>query len=133
MPNSVNKYLEEKITKTGEFFRNSPSLLLSEADMQCHLFRLIYEEIDQIGNYNVYSELHWYSDNNKLQIRADISIISSKNLKKISHDGSFKILDEPYNYIIELKLNSSNRILYKNINQGITNDIKKVNNLISNN
>ena len=131
MLKNVNEYIKEKIKKTACFFRKNPNLLLCEADMQCHLFRFIYEDIEKLNNYNVYSELHWYSDRSKLENRADISIVKLSNIDIMKENGSFTIYDRPSNFILELKYNSSKKVLRKSISKGVLIDINKVNDLVN--
>lgn len=86
--------------------RSAPGILLTETDMQCHIYKLLTEEFPLIeetrtagisANY-VHTELKFYDENGELGgIRPDIVLVKPSKLAA-RPDGNFGVFVDSKNY-----------------------------------
>jgi hypothetical protein len=129
-----------KINQLGEEYKTNPGIILTEADMQCLLYKKLleidilsqlYDTKDGYKAYAVHTELSWFDLDKKLTLKPDITILAPDYLTITK----FKNIDFPTKgcmfmgggIIFELKLNRYKSM--KSFIKSVKQDLEKIANL----
>lgn len=97
MNNLINPIIDE-INKLGEQFQLSQGLILTEDDLKCHVFRILYglfnHELDSF-DYGIkasplHTELRFFDENDQLILIPDITILDPQHLS-IKHSLKYRL------------------------------------------
>jgi len=144
MPLASNNNLKNEIeTKIQELFNATEinkALILTETDLQCHLY-IKLSEIDYLSEVSqtndgfltnkIHTEISWYSDNNtnRLSIRPDITLLEPQNLKITTGFNGTPLPSKGLHsvdggIIFELKFDRNLRTISEKTFEGVVKDIR---------
>ncbi|MGO8762687.1 MAG: hypothetical protein ACLP2P_01645 [Desulfobaccales bacterium] len=148
MQTLVDNIIRE-IRNISDEYQKNQGLILSEADLKCHIFRKIY---DLIPNHNMithdpeitgsplHSEIRFYDEDGKLRLVPDITILDPAGMS-IKHGMSIRIKGKHLAYgkipscgfeftgrliVIEIKFEKSRKGISKATVQKIRDDLEKI-------
>ena len=148
MPTLEDNIIRE-IRNISDEYQKNQGLILSEADLKCHIFRKIY---DLITNHNMithdpgitasplHSEIRFYDEDGKLRLVPDITILDPAGMS-IKHGMSIRFKGKQLSYgkipscgfeftgkviVIEIKFEKSRNGISKATVQKIRDDLDKI-------
>lgn len=143
-----------EIRNISDDYQKNQGLILSEDDLKCHIFRKIYDLIQDyhsMGTHDpnitgspLHSEIRFYDEDGKLSLAPDITILDPGGMS-IKHGMSIRIKDNRLAYgklptksfefkgkaiVIEIKFEKSMKGISEATIQKIRNDLGKFNRLM---
>lgn len=121
MSDQIFNQINFALNSLKESFINNPDIFLTEEDIRCHLFMLLYQKlninklifntVDQSKSIPTHTEIRWYGNSRKLKYRSDIVILDPRTLR--TTDKIMELPSKGYGFnnfwaIIELKLRRIN-------------------------
>ncbi len=137
---NLKNTIEMKVHELFELSEVNKALILTETDLQCHLYMKLNEindlsEISQTDDgfltNKIHTEISWFSDNNadRLSIRPDITLLEPQNLKITSGFNGTPLPSKGLHsvdggIIFELKFDRELRTISEKTFEGVVKDIR---------
>jgi len=136
--NDLKNEIETKIKKLFDDAKINKALILTETDLQCQLYAKLSEinylsEISQTNDgfltNKIHTEISWYSDNSRLAIRPDITLLEPHNLRITSGFYGVPLPSKGLHsvdggIIFELKFDREVRTISERTFEGVIKDIR---------
>ena len=134
MAQDVIVEIKKIIEQLGDKFRKEKEMILTEHDLQwqiCHCLENEKRKWDKEDKYSIHAEVSWYTENDKLGHKPDISLILKNDINGVGESGDFRFKGKDA-IIIELKFfrgSSASSLMTKLNKKEIDEDIEKMSEL----
>jgi len=144
---NLRNFIDEKVNMLGDEAIEVKGLILTETDLQCALYRKLYE-IEELINYEptndegvlilshkLHTEITWYDNEGKLRIRPDITLMDPSSLTILSGVNGTRLPSKGFQstgggIIFELKFDRNKQKISQQTIDGIFKDIRNYKKLL---
>ena len=151
MPLAMNvelkESIEEKVNLLGGEAYLHKGLILTETDLQCALYRKLYEieelvtleytaDEEAILSHTLHTEITWFDVNGQLRIRPDITLMKPESLTILTGANGTPLPSKGFEsvnggIIFELKFDRNKRTIAQQTMEGVFKDIRNYGKLLN--